>query len=94
MPMLQNGWSHQNLDLLSVQQVADCLAVSVRTVWRMLARGNLPQPIRYSRRLVRWRSSDLAAWLEQLSPGETNGTRPISAGNPLSPPCPAQTRPA
>ncbi len=70
MAILQSGRTHPSLDLLSVQQVAKCLAVSVRTVWRMLARGNLPQPIRYSRRLVRWRSSDLATWLEEQSPGE------------------------
>ncbi len=69
MPMLQNSWVYQNPDLLTVEQVAKRLSVSARTVWRMLARGTLPQPIRYSRKLVRWKSTDLAAWLEQQSPG-------------------------
>ncbi len=45
--------------LLTSRQVADLLAVSMRTLWRMVARGHCPQPIRYNRKLVRWRREDV-----------------------------------
>jgi predicted DNA-binding transcriptional regulator AlpA len=48
---------------LCVKQVARRLEVCERTVWRWLAKGLLPQPIRYSRRVVRWRASDIDAFL-------------------------------
>ena len=44
--------------LLAVKTVADRLAVSARQVWKLLASGRLPQPIRLGRS-VRWRQSDL-----------------------------------
>jgi excisionase family DNA binding protein len=54
-------------DLLTSQQVADRLSVSVRTLWRLVSRGNFPQPIRYNRKLVRWKSSDIERYLDSLS---------------------------
>lgn len=52
-------------ELLKAWQVADRLAVSVRTLWRMLQRGTFPGPIRYSRKLVRWKTSEVTAWLDR-----------------------------
>ena len=54
-------------DLLTSQQVADRLAVSVRTLWRLIARGEFPQPIRYNRKLVRWKSGDVEQYIDSLS---------------------------
>ena len=48
-------------------EVAGLLAVSRRTLWRMVARGEVPEPIRYNRKLVRWKSSDIARYLDTLS---------------------------
>ena len=45
-------------DLLTSQQVAERLAVSVRTLWRLVASGKFPQPVRYNRNLVRWKNVD------------------------------------
>jgi excisionase family DNA binding protein len=53
-------------DLLTAQQVADRLCVSVRTLYRLLARGALPGPVRYNRKLVRWKSSDIDRYVESL----------------------------
>jgi excisionase family DNA binding protein len=53
-------------DLLTAQQVAHRLSISVRTVWRMLERNELPQPIRYNRKLVRWRSMDIDKYVAAL----------------------------
>ncbi len=45
-------------------EVAERLSISQRTLWRLIKHGRFPPPIRYGRRLVRWRRSDLNAWLE------------------------------
>jgi excisionase family DNA binding protein len=53
-------------DLLTSQQVADRLSISVRTLWRLVARGIVPQPIRYNRKLVRWKTADVDHYIETL----------------------------
>ena len=44
--------------LLNVHEVAEWLGVSDPTVRRLVAKGELPQPIRLGR-LVRWRAKDI-----------------------------------
>ena len=51
--------SEKEDELLTVSQVADLLYVSTRTVWRLTKVGDIPQPLRFSRKLVRWRKSDI-----------------------------------
>ena len=53
-------------DLLTARDVAERLSVSVRTLWRMAARGDLPRPIRYNRKLVRWKTVDVTRYIETL----------------------------
>lgn len=55
-------------ELLTARDVAFRLNVSERTVWRMLSAGRLPQPVRYSKRLVRWRVHDIEAYILSLDP--------------------------
>lgn len=45
--------------LVTSTQLSERLGVSMRTLWRMVARGDLPQPIRYNRKLVRWKAKDI-----------------------------------
>ncbi len=67
--------------MLETKQVAAMLGVSVRTVWRLVAAGQLPQPVRFNRKLVRYRVSDLTRWLEGLNAvGEHDPESPIPAG--------------
>ena len=54
-------------DLMTSQQVANRLAVSIRTLWRLVRAGKVPQPVRYNRKLVRWKSVDLARYFETLT---------------------------
>jgi predicted DNA-binding transcriptional regulator AlpA len=42
------------------------LHISVRTLYRMVRRGQVPQPIRFNRKLVRWRDSDYEQCLEAV----------------------------
>lgn len=48
--------------LLTKKEVARHLRVCVRTVEHMVERGELPQPIRFSLRTIRWRSEDLCGY--------------------------------
>lgn len=45
--------------LLTAPQVAGRLSVSTRTLWRMVREHKIPQPVRFNRKLVRWRLADL-----------------------------------
>jgi excisionase family DNA binding protein len=54
-------------ELLTSQQVAEKLAVSVRTLWRLVASGKFPQPVRYNRKLVRWKTVDVSRYIEALA---------------------------
>ncbi len=58
--------TERSKDLLSAHQVAHRLSISVRTVWRMLERNELPQPIRFNRKLVRWRAIDIDQYVAAL----------------------------
>ena len=55
--------------LLTVRHVAELLKVSKRTVWRWVALGRLPVPVRYSRTCVRWKASVLQSYLNALPAG-------------------------
>jgi predicted DNA-binding transcriptional regulator AlpA len=55
--------------LLTAEQVAGAYGVHKRTVWRLVATGDIPQPIRIGRRIVRWRLSDLQQHVQLAKAG-------------------------
>lgn len=55
-------------DLLTAQEVARRLSVGVRTLYRMAEAGVVPRPIRFNRKLVRWRATDIERYLQELPP--------------------------
>ncbi|SLN19833.1 Helix-turn-helix domain protein [Falsiruegeria litorea R37] len=57
----------QTAPSLSAADVADHLNVSRRTVWRVVERGDLPEPIRLGR-IVRWSLASLPAMGEPEIP--------------------------
>ncbi len=60
--------------LLTVGQVAERLALSPRSIWKLCARGDLPQPLHLggSRR---WRESDISKYIEALAERQQGGAR-------------------
>jgi len=50
--------------LLNAKEVCSLIGVSRGTLWRMRCEGQLPPPVFVSRRLVKWRRSDIMAWIE------------------------------
>jgi excisionase family DNA binding protein len=57
--------------LLTVEDLAKLLRVSVRTVWRLRRNACLPHPVKIGGG-VRWRMSDVRAWIEQGCKPETS----------------------
>lgn len=54
-------------ELLNVTAVAELLACSTRTVRRLADSGAMPRPVRLAS-LIRWRRSDITAWLADGCP--------------------------
>jgi len=54
-------------ELISVKEVASRLSVTPRTVWRWVAQGKLPRPLRLSPACVRWWNTDVERFLEALA---------------------------
>ena len=52
-------------DLLTVKEVAKRLRVGVRTVWRWVAIGKLPEPMRFTSSTVRWKPEDIQTFLDK-----------------------------
>jgi predicted DNA-binding transcriptional regulator AlpA len=57
----------KGVDLLTAKDVARRLSIGVRTLWRLVASGQMPQPIRYNRKLVRWKVTDIDLYIQSLS---------------------------
>ena len=51
--------------LLKVVEVARLLGVSVSTVWRHVANGSLPEPVRFGG-VTRWSETELVDHLDEL----------------------------
>jgi len=56
-----------DLVLLSASELARVLGTSTRTVWRLLAAGRLPHPLRVGTR-PRWPADELRAWIKAGMP--------------------------
>jgi len=53
--------------LIDVREVARLLTVKPRTVWRLVATGRLPPPVRIpGLRATRWRRSEVENWCSSL----------------------------
>ncbi len=55
----------EDVRLLDAAGVADLLSVSVRTVWRWSATGDLPAPGHFAHGVTRWRLAGIRRWLHR-----------------------------
>ena len=53
-------------ELITATEIAHMLRVSRRTVDRLVQAGHLPRPIKFNRKLARWRASDIRKFLASL----------------------------
>ena len=52
--------------LLRLTEVCELLGVSRSTVYKWLAEGSFPVPVRLTGKSIRWRRSDLELWCDRL----------------------------
>ncbi len=67
------------MELLTVKDVSARLRISPRQVWKLLASGRIPAPVRISRS-VRWREADIARWIELGCPSRERFEAECAAG--------------
>ena len=51
---------------LSINDVAERLNISTRSTWRLLARGELPKPVKIGNKISRFSSLELDDYIENL----------------------------
>ena len=57
--------------LLNREQVAEAVGLSVPSLYRLMAKGHFPRPLKIGLRAVRWRESDIREFIE---------SRPVATG--------------
>lgn len=70
---LKSGAGDPLDELMIVRQAAltKALGVSRQTLWRMVRRGELPEPITVSEGVKGWRLSTLRAWIDERETAAT-----------------------
>ena len=63
--------------LLRRPEVEKIVGLSVSSLYRLMAEGSFPRPVRLGGRAVAWRATDIADWLESR-PSTANET-PVTA---------------
>lgn len=64
---MNSSISDSKILLLSVDQVAEMIGISRRTVWRLVSGKEIPLPIKL-RGNTRWRRKDIDEWVEAGCP--------------------------
>jgi prophage regulatory protein len=62
------SWSHvdDGERLLRIPQLSAILGISRATIYRYIASGKLPKPVKLSARCVAWKASVICAWMAEL----------------------------
>lgn len=65
--MVEGPGREESVEWLTSFEVAGMLKVSTRTLWRLVARKIVPEPVRINRKLVRWRREEIERWMREQS---------------------------
>jgi predicted DNA-binding transcriptional regulator AlpA len=70
--MTQTVPASVDVQLLDVREIAGLLRMHPRSIWRLAAQAeaglcNFPRPLRIGPKTIRWRLSDVQAYLEALA---------------------------
>jgi excisionase family DNA binding protein len=57
--------------MMTADELAKTLCISLRQVWRLKAKGDLPKPVSIGRN-VRWRRSDIEEWIKAGCPSSSS----------------------
>ena len=69
----------RTMELLTVKDLSARLCISPRQVWKLLASGRIPAPLRLSRS-VRWRADLIDRWIELGCPSRDEFEAACAAG--------------
>ena len=67
--MAQNQ-TEQEERLLRLPEVMARLGIARSSVWRMVAEGKLPKPVKLAPRTTVWRNSEISAFIDSLRVAE------------------------
>jgi len=59
-----HGLMDNELEMLTVKDVAETLKMGERTIWRLVSSGRFPPPVRIGAS-ARWRKSRIQQWLHE-----------------------------
>jgi prophage regulatory protein len=63
------GTIRDDRQLLDKHAVEKMTSLDITKIYRKMAAGTFPQPVRVGRRRVAWRTSDITGWQQHLSVG-------------------------
>lgn len=78
MPTKINECSTAETLLMTAEEIAELLRLSVRSVWRLRSAGGIPKPLRIGSATIRWRRNEIMEWVKAGCPSlasRENGTR-------------------
>ena len=53
--------------LMKVDEVLEFTGFGMSTLYRRMSDGDFPRPVQVGPRAVRWKDTDIEAWVEQLT---------------------------
>lgn len=56
--------------LLKIRTVGQGTGMSSATIYRKVAAGEFPQPVRLGKRCTRWKAADVRAWIQAQGGGQ------------------------
>lgn len=57
--------------LITAEEFAELMQVSVRSIWRLRSAGEIPEPVRIGG-TIRWRREEVRQWIEAGCPSQTS----------------------
>jgi len=66
--------------ILRIEDVVAQVGLSRATIYRKMAEGKFPKPVRLSQRAIGWRETDITTWVNALTytPQETRASASLS----------------
>jgi predicted DNA-binding transcriptional regulator AlpA/predicted XRE-type DNA-binding protein len=77
--------THDDRELVDKHALERMTSLDITTIYRKMAVGTFPQPVKVGRRRVAWRTSDIMLWLQQLEVGTETVRLRTRRANPKRP---------
>ena len=59
----------EQMKLLRINEVTETIGLSTPSIYRLMAEGKFPRPIKIGQRAVAWRKKDLKKWIKNRPKG-------------------------